>query len=1042
MAFTRSVAQSLRDLGANVSHFLRERTFNTGDTSENIENNQINISNNNPLSHTGEESHVSNPQNPTSGESHVSNRGMIGSMNISDRNPQNHGDLMTQVSHLQLQGNELLPSDNQNQVSQVVNIQNQVSDSSNLISIEGQTTTNHQKQVSNPSVSSIYPSLSEHQEIGNQNSIQISQATVVSEVSNSQGAISKRTYNHPNHNLQLNPSTTNVEFINSETDYNWDDLFNPRHNVFVSPGAIHDETTQHNPLTDTPKTHRQITLQQRYEHAVSSLDLIGNRSLKDPYLSFDSQPKSPHDHIVSQENQTFGRPAYLPWLRNKFHRFREQRASSTPHTNISHSDVPPFLREHQQNLQNGNVNNQTFVSQYNEPANISTGNSLYQGNNMQATVTSQTSRLPPPNTDVRTNETLNVGRLTIPDTSVQATVTSVTTRPPIQTFSGTNTGINDRNASSNQVMYMSHAAENNLLTNTNPYTCHQQTLPTHQPTSCSMYRPGYPSPMTGYDPAMNYFYPNPHMYHPHMMRHPFPPPTPFHPNSTGYPLPHNMNVPFTPHVPSYQNGYPINPWTNGQQPLSNTHQNHVSQPCGQQFPMSQAQHTTQYHNQPGLHDVTRPPPPLNQNPPPPLNQNNHNHTVNNSLQRDTLHQTHHQPTYCPRSESTQNESHRTNNNNNQSFHHNNNAEHNHNCTIPQNCVNQMPFTLGPIEIDKFEGDFAKYREFKIKIQSILSSNQFTEPMKVIFLKKHLGDDPLEAVASFMPDDLGAYNDMWAVLDEDFGTTELGFDHHLNLLLSISDWQQCESDVDLKKLYRHISVNYAAIKHYGSDAIKEAEAAKVFILPKLTSHAASKVTKLRESGHEYNIPSILNILKNIIGHRKYLESARSLKKDTPKIPKCRKIHQVSSDTEEDDLDDTVSHVNNSVRSSRRDSILKNSSEKRKVAFEDNKQVRKQSPSPPRTSRTIARYQTPPRVPSPARFKCPFCENNNHEVDNCTLYKNRDLYWNHIQRKRWCSNCLRSGHLWKDCWREQSCKLACGREDKHVPVLCDKFYSDTD
>ena len=181
----------------------------------------------------------------------------------------------------------------------------------------------------------------------------------------------------------------------------------------------------------------------------------------------------------------------------------------------------------------------------------------------------------------------------------------------------------------------------------------------------------------------------------------------------------------------------------------------------------------------------------------------------------------------------------------------------------------MPFTLGPVEIEKFYGDFAGYREFKIKIQSILSAGHFSEPMKVIYLKSHLLDDAADSVASFMPDDLGAYQDMWAVLDEDFGTAELGFDHHLNTLLSINSWPECRTDTDLKKLYRHVSVNYAAIKHFGPEAVMEAEAAKVFVIPLLTGYAANKVTKLRENGRHYNIPGILAILKTIIGHSKFM-----------------------------------------------------------------------------------------------------------------------------------------------------------------------------
>ena len=145
-------------------------------------------------------------------------------------------------------------------------------------------------------------------------------------------------------------------------------------------------------------------------------------------------------------------------------------------------------------------------------------------------------------------------------------------------------------------------------------------------------------------------------------------------------------------------------------------------------------------------------------------------------------------------------------------------------------------------------------------------------------------------------------------------------------------------------------------------------------------------------------------------------------------------EVDSDDEDQERD--LIHCNNikfSLRDQRGDSG-------KRVNWRDDNQpdrTRFQSPS---LDRSRSRYQTPPRRPSPARFNCTFCESNEHNEDRCTLYNNRDSYWQHIQRKRWCSNCLRTGHRWRDCFKEQSCKLDCGRLDKHVPVLCDKYYQD--
>ena len=200
-------------------------------------------------------------------------------------------------------------------------------------------------------------------------------------------------------------------------------------------------------------------------------------------------------------------------------------------------------------------------------------------------------------------------------------------------------------------------------------------------------------------------------------------------------------------------------------------------------------------------------------------------------------------------------------------------------------------TLPPVEIEVFDGDMAVYREFKIKVQSILSMGHYSEEMKVIFLKNHLADDPLDSVFSILPDDPGAYDEIWSILDEDFGDAELGFDYHLNLLLSIGSWSPCTTDDDLKKLYRHINTSYAALKHYGPEAVRQAEAAKIYILPLLSGHAPHKVTKLHENNStNYNIPEVLKILKSTLSHQKFIESSRSLKRESRKNQQNRKeIH---------------------------------------------------------------------------------------------------------------------------------------------------------
>ena len=345
--------------------------------------------------------------------------------------------------------------------------------------------------------------------------------------------------------------------------------------------------------------------------------------------------------------------------------------------------------------------------------------------------------------------------------------------------------------------------------------------------------------------------------------------------------------------------------------------------------------------------------------------------------------------------------------------------------------------LPPINIEPFDGNIAEYKEFKIKMKSILSMGQYPDEMKVIFLKAHLTGDPEESVSSILPNEPGAYDNIWEVLDEDYGIRELGFDHHLNLLLSISSWSPCTSDNDLKNLYRHISSNYAALKHYGPEAVFQAEAAKIFILPLLSGHAAHKITKLHEDGNNYTIPAILRILKTIISHQKFVDTSKNLKHDSKKTnkmgKKCMFIKSECPEESSQQKNDTCQCLLVNSQSPDKGHMS------RHVTFEKSKR-RNQSPSPNRSnSRDRVRYVTPSRSPSPIRFCCPFCETNEHEVKSCPLYDNRDSYWKHILRKRWCSNCLEPGHQWRKCFQDQSCHLSCDRIDKHVSVLCDKFYS---
>ena len=336
----------------------------------------------------------------------------------------------------------------------------------------------------------------------------------------------------------------------------------------------------------------------------------------------------------------------------------------------------------------------------------------------------------------------------------------------------------------------------------------------------------------------------------------------------------------------------------------------------------------------------------------------------------------------------------------------------------------IPYNNPPMEIEKFDGDYAQYKEFKIKVTSILESCSYSPAMKVIYLKKHLTGEPFDSVAGVMPDDPGAYHRIWSILDEDYGTIQLGQEHHLSALFEIQFWPETRSVEELHKLYRHVSLHYEALKHYGPDACYQAEAVKILILSSLTGYAAKRVTQLREQQDNYNIDSILKELKTIISHSKFIASTKSLKKP----PKVRRAFNVNStyDSSDEFSDSDIDHktICNQIKSIVK-SELDNRGREKKVKFEERDTQR-------------FRYTSPSRSPSPAQPKCPFCNTDEHSVYNCKLYQTRDEYWRHIFRNRWCANCLRTGHKWAECFRPQSCNTGCNRTDKHVSVLCDKYY----
>ena len=75
--------------------------------------------------------------------------------------------------------------------------------------------------------------------------------------------------------------------------------------------------------------------------------------------------------------------------------------------------------------------------------------------------------------------------------------------------------------------------------------------------------------------------------------------------------------------------------------------------------------------------------------------------------------------------------------------------------------------------------------------------------------------------------------------------------------------------------------------------------------------------------------------------------------------------------------------------------------------------------------------------PERPPCPFCQDNNHQIYNCTKFTDTDLEERRtfVQERRLCYGCLRPGHSARDCSHRHTCNSCKGR---HPTSLHDSNY----
>ena len=558
MAFTRSMADRFRDMGLNVTNFLRDRTLNNSNNNEEGRGG--------PLPGNG-----LNQQNPENLGMNFDHQQHLYASNLPNQNLETSRSIsitqdipqssVTTTAHQQMGCIPKRPLQSNPHASVIASTQQQVSDRSNSplqgnqqisnVSVQHTALNNMTNLTSHAdprfSVNTGFQhvnmplSSTEHQQVtGATHQIIIDQALV-----HAPPTVNHVTMNQVNAQLSANNNVTslsspisrtnNIQYasglqshyqpsapplndFSSSANFVWDNEFGTQTNI--SPRVIHDESVSHNPLTETPRSHRRVSMQDRFSHALNSLDFMSNRNLRDSYVSIDSEPTSPleNDHLT-------GIPNPVDWMRKNFNLFRDKRAASTPHPDSLQTNPSLTLRNQQirQNVQVSSVHHQTV------PQNITNIDS---------------------GTHVQNNRIMNTQ--TIP--------TPVTTSPPVQSLPGNN--VTSCYQPPPFSSYNQPQTVGNLQTSTQSISCHHNALSIHQPApNLTPYAPNYPQPPISYDPHTISLHQNPPIHPPRSQ-----PNSNLVQTSVPYltqvsqvcPLPPNLNVSSQSYIPPVQPMYPNN----------------------------------------------------------------------------------------------------------------------------------------------------------------------------------------------------------------------------------------------------------------------------------------------------------------------------------------------------------------------------------------------------------------------------------------------------------------------------------------------------
>lgn len=289
---------------------------------------------------------------------------------------------------------------------------------------------------------------------------------------------------------------------------------------------------------------------------------------------------------------------------------------------------------------------------------------------------------------------------------------------------------------------------------------------------------------------------------------------------------------------------------------------------------------------------------------------------------------------------------------------------------------EVSFKLPQIQINKFDGTYFRWLEFRDTYISLIHNNERILPIhKFHYLASYLEGDAARIICNLEVASAN-YENAWALLCERYDNKRLLITHHLNSLLNISTFNR-ESERSLRFMVDHVAKNLRALSslHLPTD---QWDVLIIHIMcTKLDSQTLSKWEEHRNSLD--NIPDLKQFNKFLVDRADVLESINRNKIESNSKP-------------------TI-HLQKRVNNFQTKSFITSSQEG--------------------THNTI---------------KCVVCKGE-HRIYDCPIFKakNIDERRAEVTKLNLCLNCLRPGHS------ARTCHLGPCRECKrrhntliHVPI----------